>query len=262
MSNTLQSVDRALRILLSFEEKGQEATVGDFASLLGVHKSTASRLAATLRNHGLLERERGSERFRLGPELARLGMLVHGDRSLTEVARRPMAELAADTGETVTLAVLHGSELTTVAQVDSRYVVGPQNWIGRGTPLHATSDGKVWLAFGGVKLPRGRLAPLTGRTQTNRSGLARELEAVRRQGWARAVGELEDGLNGVAAPVIDATGRCRAALSVSGPSYRVGPDTLPRLADLCRRSAAAIGTYLAGSAEAPAVDGQPPDGRW
>ena len=255
MSNTLQSVDRALRILLSFEEEGQEKTLGELAALLGVHKSTASRLVATLRKHGLLERDRDSERFRLGPELARLGMLSLGDRSLTEVAREPMARLAGDTGETVTLSVLHEAELTTVVQFDSRYVVGPANWVGRRTPLHTTSDGKIWLAFGEAKLPSGRLVALTERTQTRRADLERELEIVRRRGWATGVGEFEYGLNGVAAPVIDASGRCRAALSVSAPKYRLSEEDLPRLAEACRRTAAKIGSLLVGGDEAPANDG-------
>jgi DNA-binding IclR family transcriptional regulator len=259
MSNTLQSVDRALRILRSFEEEGQEKTLGELASLLGVHKSTASRLAATLRKHGLLERDPGSERFRLGPELARLGMLAVGDRSLVDVARGPMAELAAATEETVTLGVMHGGELTTVAQIASRHVVGPQNWVGRRTPLHATSDGKVWLAFGDAELPPGRLDALTERTHTRRADLGHELELVRRRGWAAAIGELEHGLNGVAAPVIDSSGRFLAALSVSGPSYRVTPDDVPRLAETCRRAADAIGSLMVGDdgAMPPSGDGIP-----
>ena len=254
MSNTLQSVDRALRILLSFEEEGQKKTLGELADLLGVHKSTASRLAATLRKHGLLERDRDSERFRLGPELSRLGMLAFGDRSLNEVAREPMGTLAADTGETVTLSVLRAGELTTVMQFDSRYVVGPANWVGRRTPLHTTSDGKVWLAFGDAKLPGGRLLALTERTQTRRADLERELETVRRRGWASGVGEFEYGLNGVAAPVIDSSGRCRAALSVSAPKYRLAEEDLPRLAEACRRTAAKIGSVLVGGDEPPAGD--------
>jgi DNA-binding IclR family transcriptional regulator len=116
----------------------------------------------------------------------------------------------------------------------------------------------VWLAFGDAELPRGRLAALTERTHVDRAALVRELETVRRQGWAQAAGELELGLNGVAAPVIDASGRCRAALSVSGPAYRVAADELPRLAELCRRTAAQIGASLVGSAEPPAADGDRP----
>jgi len=244
MSNTLQSADRALRILLAFEREDQQQTLGDIAELCGVHKSTASRLAGTLRHHGFLERVPGGEAFRLGPETARIGMLAVGGRDLTTVARRPMTDLADATGETVTLAVLHGAELTTVAQIDSRYIVGPTNWIGRRTPLHATSDGKVFLAFGEATLPAGPLLPLTDCTHTKRSELQRDLDLVRRRGWAQAVGEFEYGLHGAAAAVIDGAGRCRAALCVSGPAYRVAADDLPRLGEACRKKAAEIGPLL------------------
>jgi DNA-binding IclR family transcriptional regulator len=244
MSNTLQSVDRALRILLSFEREEQEVTVGEVAALLNVHKSTASRLVATLRTHGLLERAPGGDAFRLGPELARLGNLALSDRDLVGVARRPMDALGAATGETVTLSVLHGDEMTTVAQVDSRYVVGPQNWIGRRTPIHATSDGKVFLAFGDVPVPPGPLRAVTDRTQTKRAELQRELEQIRQRGFATVIGEFEYGLNSAAAPVIDASGTCRAALAVSGPAYRVTPKDLPRLGEVVRSTANEIGALL------------------
>jgi DNA-binding IclR family transcriptional regulator len=247
MGNTLQSVDRALRILLTFETEGQEVGVGEIATLLDVHKSTASRLAATLSAHGLLERVPESERFRLGPQLGRLGMLATRGRDLVEVARKPMADLAAETGETVTLSVRHGDEMATVAQVDTRYVVGVQNWLGRRTPLHCTSDGKVLLAFGQADLSRGSLVALTDRTITHRDELERQLAETRANGWASAIGEVEEGLNGAAAPVLDASGNCRAAVSVSGPAYRVPPKDVPRLGGLCRETAAKIGAYLVWS---------------
>jgi DNA-binding IclR family transcriptional regulator len=247
MGNTLQSVDRALRILLTFETEGQEVGVGEIATLLDVHKSTASRLAATLSAHGLLERVPESERFRLGPQLGRLGMLATRGRDLVEVARKPMADLAAETGETVTLTVRHGDEMATVAQVDTRYVVGVQNWLGRRTPLHCTSDGKVLLAFGRAELSDGSLVAMTDRTVTSTDELERQLAETRANGWASAIGEVEDGLNGAAAPVLDASGNCRAAVSVSGPAYRVRPKDLPRLGGLCRETAAKIGAYLVWS---------------
>ena len=260
MSNTLQSAERALRILLSFDREGQEQTLAEVAELLGVHKSTASRLVATLRRHGFLERAPGGEAFRLGSQLARIGLLAVGGRDLTALARRPMDELAAATGETVTLAVLHGDEPATVAQIDSRYVVAPTSWIGRHTPLHATSDGKAFLAFAGVTLPPGPLQPLTDYTHTSRAELRRELEQVRRQGWAQAVSEFEYGLHGVAAPVIDSAGRCRAVLCVSGPAYRISVEDMPRLGEACREKAAEIGARLvagADAAEPSAAGGRP-----
>src|SRR5215207_3878647 len=85
----LQTVDRALRLLLLYEEVDQEYRVGEMAAMLGVDKSSASRLAATLANRGFLERAPGSEAFRIGPELGRLGVLsVGGSHNLIESARR------------------------------------------------------------------------------------------------------------------------------------------------------------------------------
>jgi DNA-binding IclR family transcriptional regulator len=244
MSNAPQSVERALRILLSFDAHDEDRSVAEIASLLGVHKSTASRLTGVLCRNGLLERTQDNGRIRLGPEIARLGLLALAGRDLLDVAREAMTALAATTEETVTLAILDGGVATTVAQVDTPHVVGTRTWLGRGTPLHATSDGKVLLAFGRGKLPKGPLSALTPRTQTSRAQLQLELAQIREQGWAQALGELEDGLHGIAAPVMDATGRCQAALAVSGPSYRITRDRVAEIGRACAESASRIGVLL------------------
>jgi DNA-binding IclR family transcriptional regulator len=243
MRNKVQTVDRALRILETFQSEGEELGVSELAARIGVHRSTASRVVATLAARGFLERAPGSEAFRLGPQLGRLGMLAVGGRDLIDLARRPMEKLSARTLETVTLAIRDGEEAATVAQVDAHYVVGVKNWIGRRTPLHCTSDGKVLLAFAdGVA--NGSLPKVTARTITSKKELRRQLAQIRREGWAFAIGEYEDGLHGVAVPVFDASRRCLAALSVSGPSYRVPPDALPQLAERCQDTAQEIGEYL------------------
>jgi DNA-binding IclR family transcriptional regulator len=243
MRNMVQTVDRALRILQSFEDDGEARSVSEIASRLGVHRSTASRLAGTLAARGFLERVPDGDSFQLGPQLGRLGLLAVGERSLVDVARKPMEGLAASTGETVTLAIRQGNEAATVAQVDARYVVGVKNWVGRRTPLHCTSDGKVLLAFGDEVLS-GALPKLTSRTITSKLELEQQLAVIRERGWASAIGEFEDELHGVAAPIFEASGRCRGALSVSGPSYRVPPEALPGLAEGCMTVAQEIGTYL------------------
>jgi DNA-binding IclR family transcriptional regulator len=243
MRNMVQTVDRALRILQSFEEDGEARSVSEIASRLGVHRSTASRLAGTLAARGFLERAPDGDSFQLGPQLGRLGMLAVGGRSLVDVARKPMERLAAGTGETVTLAIRQDNEAATVAQVDARYVVGVKNWVGRRTPLHCTSDGKVLLACGDEVLA-GALRKLTSRTITSKLELEQQLAEIRERGWASAIGEFEDELHGVAAPILEASGRCRAALSVSGPSYRVPPEAFPGLAEGCMTIAQEIGTYL------------------
>jgi DNA-binding IclR family transcriptional regulator len=236
----VQSVDRALQILRAFESGTTELRVTDLAAHLGVHKSTASRLAATLVAHEFLERSENAESFRLGSRLVRLGM-VAGGRDLVDVARPAMDELAAATGETVVLSLSAGSDSVDVAQVDSRFLLGGKQWLGLRSPLHTTAAGKVLLAFGAAELPRdARLARLGPRTISSRASLERELAKVRAAGWARAAGEYEDGLNGVAAPIRSADGRCVAALSVSGPAYRLPPAKLPALGRRCADAAATI----------------------
>jgi IclR family transcriptional regulator, acetate operon repressor len=244
-----QSVDRALQLLLLFEEVNQEHRVGEMAAMLGVDKSTVSRLAATLVERGFLERAPGSEAFRLGPELGRLGMLaVGGSHNLVELARGPMERLAEKTTETVNLAVLEDHQVINIAQIDGTHLVGVGDWTGWKTEPHTVANGKVLLAFaeGGFEdLPlEDPLEAFTERTITSVEDLRFELERVRVEGWASTLGELEEGFNGVAVPVFDASGRCLAALSASGPVYRMTPERLPEVAALCKEAAEEIGVRL------------------
>jgi DNA-binding IclR family transcriptional regulator len=250
MRNTVQTVDRALQILESFEGGTEVRGVSELAARLGVHRSTAFRLVATLEARDFLERVPGGEAFRLGPRLGRLGLLASQHRELVDAARQPMEELAARTGETVTLAIRDGDEAITIAQLDARYVVTIKNWVGRRTPLHCTSDGKVLLAFGNGRPPPGRLPRVSERTVRSKASLARQLEDVRAQGWASALGELEEGLHGVAAPVLDASERCLAALAVSGPSYRLPEDALRALAAECALAAEETGDRIVAARNA------------
>lgn len=231
-------------MLAAFEPERQELAVREFAALLSVHKSTASRLAATLVSRGFLQRVAGSDSFRLGPEAARVGLLAAGGRALADAARPALDALAAETGETAVLSVPAGTEALDIAQADSRYRIGASPWIGRRTPLHASSDGKVLLAFAAAELPPGPLAALTSATVTTHTELKRQLEQIRTRGWATAVGDFEEGLNGVAAPIRASEGNCVGALSVSGPAYRMPPERLRELGPRCVAAANVVGSRL------------------
>ncbi len=242
---TLETVDRALQMLLAFDaDDRRELTVTALATEVGVHRSSASRLAATLAQRGFLERAPGGEAFRLGPAIRRLGLLGVTAESLTEAAREAMERLAQDTSETVVLTVAEGRDVVDVAEVSGPHLVGARNWLGRRTPLNACSDGKVLLAFGAAELPNGPLPALTPRTLTARAALREELARVRERGWGSAIDEFEEGLNGVAVPVRDAAGDCVAALSVSGPAYRLTAERLPEVAALAEGAAREIARRL------------------
>jgi len=131
-----------------------------------------------------------------------------------------------------------------VAQVDSRYMLGAINWVGRSVPYHCTAVGKVFLAHGVSELPAGRLDRRTERTMTTRAAIAAEAERTRQRGYAVASEELEPGLVAIAAPVRGSDGRVVAALSVSGPTARITPDRLDAIGELLAADAASLSAAL------------------
>ncbi len=232
-----------LALLTSFDDSRAELGVTEMAAWLGVHKSTASRLAGVLERAGLLTRS--GRRFRLGLEVIRLGTLALRSLDFVAAMQPAMDKLSQQTGETVNLAVPDGPGVLNVAEVPSTFILNSSGgWIGRRTTPHAVPNGKVLLAYGAIPLPR-ELERYTAHTITTRRALTAELSAVRRNGYATAVAELEEGLVAVASPVLDAGGTCVAALSVSGPAFRMRPESLAGLgrlcADVCRGEASRPG---------------------
>lgn len=221
----VQSVDRALTILEALARVG-EAGVTEIAGELGVHKSTAFRLMSTLEAHRLVEQTTERGRYRLGVGVLRLAGATTARLDLVQEARPVCRQLAADTGETVNIAVLSESSALYLDQIAGSSALQPHNWVGQHIPLHATSNGKVLLSgLDGEKVGEvlGALSRYTPLTITKKAKLREELEQVRERGYAVAVDELEEGLTAVAAPVRNAHGDVIASMSVSGPTFRL-PD--------------------------------------
>ena len=243
----MQSVARAVRVLELIAQEG-ELRVTDLGRGLGVHKTTASRLAATLAAGGLIERDPVTDRYRLGFGLIRLVGAAMASIDLVRTAHPVLEELAERTHETVNIGVLSGDGVVYVDQVSSAHLVGTTNWVGRRTPLHSSSSGKVFLAH--MPEPERQrflaqpLEALTGRTVTDPERLRRELKEIRVRGYATILDELEQGLSAVAAPVRQSSGEVVAALSVSGPSFRVRSIDLPRLGRLTIDAAGAVSWRL------------------
>ncbi len=220
-----------LALLTSFDDSRVELGVTEMAASLGVHKSTASRLAGVLERAGLLTRS--GRRFRLGLEVIRLGTLALRSLDFLAAMQPAMDKLSQQTGETVNLAVPDGPDVLNVAEVPSTYILNSSGgWIGRRTRPHAVANGKVLLAYGAIPVPP-KLERYTAQTITTRQALNAELDTIRRNGYATAVAELEDELVAVASPVLDSAGACIAALSVSGPAFRMQPESLDELGRLC-----------------------------
>jgi DNA-binding IclR family transcriptional regulator len=242
----VQSVDRALAILEVLARTG-ESGVTEIAGQLGVHKSTAFRLVATLEAHRLVEQTSDRGRYRLGVGILRLAGATTARLDLVQEARPLARQLAADTGETVNLAVLSESSALYLDQVAGPSALQPHNWVGQHIPLHATSNGKVLLSgldAAGLDAALGALATYTPHTITDRDAFVAELDRVREEGHAVAVDELEVGLTAVAAPLRNAHGDVVASISVSGPSFRLTSDRLPEVVRLVGEAAREISHRL------------------
>ena len=229
----VQSVDRALSILEVLARVG-EAGVTEIAGELDVHKSTAFRLVATLEQHRLVEQTGDRGKYRLGVGVLRLAGATTARLDLVQEARPICRQLAADTGETVNIAVLSESSALYLDQVAGSSALQSHNWVGQHIPLHATSNGKVLLSGldqKGLDAILGKLPTYTPATITRTPKLRDELERVREQGYAVAVDELEEGLTAIAAPVRNAHGDVVASMSVSGPTFRLPDD---RVEDVIR----------------------------
>jgi IclR family transcriptional regulator, acetate operon repressor len=219
-SNGTQSIDRAAELLSLVVHADEPQAFSDLVDETGLARSTASRVLNALERHHLLERDQDGA-FRPGPLFAAYAARHDPIDAFVRTAEPVMARLGEQTGETVNLAIPHGSAVVQVAQVDSTYLLGAVNWVGVDVPPHCSALGKVMYAHDALPLPDDPLERPTERTVADVAALMRELARVRQLGYAETHGELEEGLGGVAAPVRFRDGRVRGALGISGPDFRL-----------------------------------------
>jgi DNA-binding IclR family transcriptional regulator len=242
----VQSVDRALQILELIADAG-ESGVTEIGAALGVHKSTAFRLVASLEGRGLVEQTVDRGKYRLGVGILRLAAATTARLDVVQESRPFARLLAADTGETVNIAVLNNGAALYLDQITVTPAIRSNNWVGQWIPLHATSNGKALLAGLTDEQVRAEvgseLAVYTPATVTDVEQLVAEIQATRERGYVVVVDELEMGLTAVAAPIRDVHGDVVATLSVSGPTFRFTGDkvqaaierTVAAAADASRR---------------------------
>lgn len=239
----LQSVDRAAKVLEILAREG-EAGVGELAAELNVHASTAFRLVSALESREMVERNAWRGKYRLGAGILRLATATAARLALVRQARPVCERLSARIGETVNVAVLIDGDVLYVDQTRGASALGADNWVGRRAPAHATSNGKVLLAY----LPETTLAatlrpPLeayTEHTVTGPAHLRAQLADIRACGYAITTDELELGMTAVAAAIRDAEGQVVASLGASGPTFRLSADGLETARQAICESAAQI----------------------
>jgi IclR family transcriptional regulator, acetate operon repressor len=243
-----QAVERAARLVTEVVAAPDSVTFTELAAATGLAKSTTSRLLLALERNGLVRRD-GDGRFSPGEVFVRYAWRGGAEAGLVEVARPFLDRLGSATGETINLGVARDRMVEQIAQVDSRYLIGGTNWVGRPVPLHCAALGKVLLAYGAAALPPGRLAARTPRTITSRSALGDNLRLVRERGYAVTDEELEPGLVAIAAPVRRDGGVVVAAISVSAPASRLSAGEIPSVAGECVAAACGLSATLGHRAD-------------
>jgi DNA-binding IclR family transcriptional regulator len=233
----IQAVDRAVVLLKAVANSTTPPTVLELAQATGINRSTAWRLLRTLEYHGLLDRDAITQRYTLGYGAIAIAAAVTDD-ALVRRARPLLEDLAMQFGESVTLAVAKRFHLEYVDQVDPPDAIVP-SWLNKPLPLHATSGGKVFLAWlradeRAAILPK-ELQRYTDRTITDREDLGRELDAARRVGYALCIREYEEFSSGVSAAVLNSRQYPIAVVNVWGPAPR---NPARRLHEIGRRAAA------------------------
>lgn len=219
------TVARAVTVLHALADSAGDLGNNEIARRTGINASTVSRLLATLAQDELVSRVADSGRFRLGPRLVELGNAALARVDMRQLSRPHLVALTEATGETATLSVPYEEGTITVDFVQSPSSVRSVAQVGRPSIAHATATGKVFLAYSGTT-PAGPLPSYTRRTITDTAMLAAQVAAIRHRGWAQVVGEREDDLNAIAAPVHGAGAILTAVLGLQGPAGRFGPKAM------------------------------------
>lgn len=231
-----QAALRAIRLLKLFTAEAPELRLAELSCLSGLNKTTTHRLLQALLSEELLDRNPGTNAYRLGPGMMALGVQALSSNDLRLRARPLLKRLAEETGETATLEVPIDDTMLILDEVTSKHFVGASGNVGTRWPIHATSTGKALIAFEvhGRDRLRAELPSLTSRTITSFDALEKQLGDIRRRGFAEVVDELEEGLSGVGAVVRGGMGEILGALSICGPTHRMSENRRAQLgATLC-----------------------------
>jgi IclR family transcriptional regulator, acetate operon repressor len=245
------SLGRVLDVLGLFSAERSELSLSEIADLQGWPKPTAHRVTTTLVERSFLARDPATKRFRLGDGVIRLVAPLLRSFRLPELARGPLRTLAAETGETVNLAILDGAEALYLDSYPGTFRVRAQADSGLRVPVYCTAMGKCLLAQLGPeeahrRVGSGPYPPMTQLTARRWSDLAPMLDAVRTDGFAVSVDEFEQGLLACAVAV-HADRDTVAAINVAAPTARFCRETLIEiLAPKLQTAAQAIHLAYAG----------------
>lgn len=227
--NLVQTIERASSILDILGQSPQGISVRELSAKIKLPKGTTHRLLSSLSYFGYVRQDSKTRNYFLGLKLVELGNLLLSQLDLRKEAEPFLRDLAERTKETVHLVFLDRSEIVYIDKVETDQNPGGLRMasrVGLRNPAHSCAVGKVLLA----SLPEGELDNLikekglpkrTENTITDSTRLKEHLNLARTQGYAIDDEENEKGIRCVAAPIYNEVGKVVAAISISGPAFRM-----------------------------------------
>jgi len=225
MSESIRAVDRALDILLCFSNQIPELTMTQISEQVGMNKSTVHRLLGTRERRRFVQRDPATGQYRLGIRMLQMAYLTLEHNDIRRYAAPFLHKLCEQHRETITLSTLDDTDVIFLDVIESPQRVKLAASTGQRMPAFSTAAGKAILAYLPTItvsriLDRG-MPQFTQYTIRSKEGVLKDLELVREQGFSISMQEYEDGINAVAAPILNAENRPLAAVTVAGPAYRL-----------------------------------------
>ncbi|MDR0519088.1 MAG: IclR family transcriptional regulator [Clostridiales Family XIII bacterium] len=227
----IRVIVKAAAVIDLLAESNNPVSLTDLSGELGIAKSTLHGILATLSSIGYVSKDPDSGDYRLGLRLFELGNTISHKLDERRIAKPYMQVLSEKTGETAHLAILDDGEVLYINKQESNSSIRIITESGLKLPVHCSGLGKVLLA--GMPdeeilalLAKKGMAKYTETTITSTDVFMKEIERVRRQGWASDKQEFMIGLKCVAAPIHNINGKVICAISISGPISRMSGDLL------------------------------------
>jgi IclR family transcriptional regulator, acetate operon repressor len=243
------NIEQALVILEALSGHPTGITIADLSSNLEIPKSALSRILATLARQSYVAKDKETAKFRLSYKFIALALRQLDAMGIDDLCGPLLRSLADLTGEMVQLAMVDGDDIRYVARADSLAQVRVISILGKKILLHAYAAGKVWLASLEpekalqLALAAGLSKP-TKQTIGSVKDLQKELNAVRNQGFALNLEEVDEGVNSIAVPIRAKSELVSGALTLTGPAYRLPKTKLEKLLPALQRTARELGEIL------------------
>lgn len=244
---SVQSIERAFALLRALATAPYGVT--ELADQVGLPKSTVARLLGALETEGAVTQDEMGGEYRLGDGLLDIAGAAQPGRNLIATVRPFLLELSQEIGEAVGLGIAHERDIYYLDHAVPETDVMVRDWTGESLPMHSVPSGMALLAHlpddevdAYLSVPAEQVTP---NTLVDTDAIRERLEAVRSLGYAWGYEEGVDGINSLAAPIIDADGHVVAAIHVHGPAYRFpNPDRTHDLGSRLIEAAAGIAAQL------------------